>query len=155
MSCQNCNGNLRQNYPNRNSRNAQMCNNMNARNNSECENNARMNSRIDNYRKCEQNQNMSCGMRERSDGRRMMDRTAGCGMMNKREECNMREKTDGCGMEDKMDGCDIGSEHVDKMMPAMAYVPWQQWKDVYDIEDALCHGTIFEELNKPYIGRCR
>ncbi len=39
---------------------------------------------------------------------------------------------------------------------AMAYVPWQQWKDVYEPEVALKNGTLFPELNKPFLagGRC-
>ncbi len=36
---------------------------------------------------------------------------------------------------------------------AMAYVPWQTWKDLYEIDKALEVGTIFEELNKPFLGR--
>ena len=47
----------------------------------------------------------------------------------------------------------IGNEHVDKMAPGMAFVPWQEWKDVYDMEKGLERGTIFEELDKPYLGR--
>ena len=36
---------------------------------------------------------------------------------------------------------------------AMAYVPWQTWRDIYEVEKALCHGTIFCELDKPFLGR--
>lgn len=36
---------------------------------------------------------------------------------------------------------------------AMAYVPWQTWRDIYDAEKALEHGTIFCELDKPFLGR--
>lgn len=35
---------------------------------------------------------------------------------------------------------------------AMAYVPWQMWRKIYDAEKALCQGTIFEELDKPFRG---
>lgn len=35
---------------------------------------------------------------------------------------------------------------------AMAYVPWQCWKMPYQPEEALCRGTIFEELDKPFTG---
>ncbi len=40
---------------------------------------------------------------------------------------------------------------------AMAYVPWQQLKDVYEPEVALCRGTLFAELDKPFLagGDCR
>lgn len=48
------------------------------------------------------------------------------------------------------------SENYDALagMPlAMAYVPWQMWRKIYDAEKALCQGTIFEELDKPFQGR--
>ena len=35
---------------------------------------------------------------------------------------------------------------------AMAYVPWQNFKALYPVEKALCKGTIFEELDKPFLG---
>lgn len=37
---------------------------------------------------------------------------------------------------------------------AMAYVPWQRYAKLYDnLEEAYCEGTIFPELNKPFMGR--
>lgn len=41
----------------------------------------------------------------------------------------------------------------DSMVLAMAYVPWQTWRDIYNVEKALQCGTIFEELNKPFLGK--
>ena len=42
---------------------------------------------------------------------------------------------------------------------AMAYVPWQQFSSVYEPDRALSAGTIFPELDKPFLaakgGRCR
>lgn len=35
---------------------------------------------------------------------------------------------------------------------AMAYVPWQHFDQVYDLQIALETGTIFPELNKPFRG---
>lgn len=35
----------------------------------------------------------------------------------------------------------------------MGYVPWQSFKDIYDMERALNAGTIFAELEKPFLGR--
>lgn len=35
---------------------------------------------------------------------------------------------------------------------AMAYVPWQEWREIYDIEKGFCCGTIFRELYKPFLG---
>lgn len=60
-----------------------------------------------------------------------------------------KDEHDGCM---KMDGCDIGKEHVDHMAPGMAYVPWQKWEDVYCMEKGLERGTIFEQLDKPFLG---
>lgn len=39
---------------------------------------------------------------------------------------------------------------------AMAYVPWQQFTTVYEPDKALEIGTIFPELDKPFLagGRC-
>ena len=36
---------------------------------------------------------------------------------------------------------------------AMAYVPVQQWGDLYDIDVGLQRGTIFAQLDKPFLGR--
>ena len=39
---------------------------------------------------------------------------------------------------------------------AMAYVPWQKWQNIYKPENALCAGTIFQELDLDFLGRrCR
>ena len=39
------------------------------------------------------------------------------------------------------------------MPVAMAYVPWQKWKDIYEPCKALESGTIFAELDKPFLGK--
>ena len=37
---------------------------------------------------------------------------------------------------------------------AMAYVPWQEFTQIYDnLEEGYREGTIFPELNKPFRGR--
>lgn len=41
---------------------------------------------------------------------------------------------------------------------AMAYVPVQPWGETCDLDQALQHGTIFADLDKPFLGekaRCR
>lgn len=35
---------------------------------------------------------------------------------------------------------------------AMAYVPFQICKDQYEAEKALCRGTLFPSLDKPFLG---
>lgn len=38
---------------------------------------------------------------------------------------------------------------------AMAYVPWQRFRELYEADQALRHGTIFKELHKPFQGGMR
>lgn len=45
-------------------------------------------------------------------------------------------------------------DHVDHMGPAMGYVPWQPWEEIYDMEKGLYRGTIFCNLDKPFKGGC-
>lgn len=42
---------------------------------------------------------------------------------------------------------------LSNMAIAMAYVPWQVWGNLYDMDKALKVGTIFEDLDKPFLGR--
>ncbi len=39
------------------------------------------------------------------------------------------------------------------MALAMAYTPWQHWNQTYELKKALCVGTIFPELDKPFLGK--
>lgn len=41
-------------------------------------------------------------------------------------------------------------EDIEDMPIAMAYVPWQQWRMIYDPKEALKRGTIFKELDLPF-----
>lgn len=41
---------------------------------------------------------------------------------------------------------------VNPWVVAMAYVPWQTWNQVYELQKALCTGTIFPDLDKPFCG---
>ena len=40
-----------------------------------------------------------------------------------------------------------------KMVLAMAYVPVQEWGDLYDEGVALSNGTLIPDLNLPFTGR--
>ncbi len=42
---------------------------------------------------------------------------------------------------------------TDGMVLAMAYVPVQEWDDIYSEDVALCNGTLFPDLDKPFLGR--
>jgi hypothetical protein len=39
-----------------------------------------------------------------------------------------------------------------KLSLAMAYVPWQKWRDLYPSDVGFDRGTIFKELDMPFIG---
>lgn len=62
---------------------------------------------------------------------------------------NLNKKPSCC--EDRAAG-----DELSDMPLAMAYVPWQQWRRLYEVEKGFHSGTIFEELNKPFkgIGGC-
>ena len=42
---------------------------------------------------------------------------------------------------------------VQLQVVGMAYVPWQKWQNIYKPENALCAGTIFQDLDLPFTGR--
>lgn len=45
-------------------------------------------------------------------------------------------------------------QFMDQFPLAMAYVPWQKNCDMYEnLDEAYNAGTIFPELNKPFLGR--
>lgn len=39
-----------------------------------------------------------------------------------------------------------------RMVVGMAYVPWQKWQQPYDYEKGLEVGTIFPDLDLPFLG---
>lgn len=69
------------------------------------------------------------------------------GMM--REMCDMMG--DGC----KNEMCNKETRCLNSLPIAMAYVPWQDFGDLYDEEMGLMEGTMFKELNLIFCGvRC-
>ncbi len=46
--------------------------------------------------------------------------------------------------------CDLS--HADQLPLTMAYVPMQEWCNTYDTQTALCRGSLFPELCKPFAG---
>lgn len=44
-----------------------------------------------------------------------------------------------------------GRENIDRFPVGMCYVPWQYMDIVYEPDDALQIGTIFPELDKPFL----
>ena len=95
----------------------------------------------------------------------MREKDCGC-----KKEDMMREKDCGCWKDDGMKGTDCGcavesmyrdvkkNEMCDETdMPgkalAMAYVPWQSWRKLYEICEGFSTGTIFKELDLEFYGR--
>lgn len=71
--------------------------------------------------------------------------------------CNQNQQC-GCGVTPVLEavkgGCDnIGSvdKCLDKLPLAMSYVPMQKWRNIYDTGMALQVGTIFQELDLPFL----
>lgn len=80
-----------------------------------------------------------------------------CNMQNcNMPECMMREsRMPEARMANEMSGY-IREENpcgCDSFPIGMAYVPWQEFKNIYDLERGLEAGTIFAELDKPFLGR--
>lgn len=48
--------------------------------------------------------------------------------------------------------CSRDNRSLEGLPLAMAYVPMQYFKSVYNLDEALQQGTIFPELNKPFMG---
>ena len=44
-------------------------------------------------------------------------------------------------------------EHLQYLVPTMAYVPMQMFTSAYDLNYALSAGTIFPQLCKPFCGK--
>lgn len=100
--------------------------------------------------------NMNCGTNNYSmnTGMRRNYSSNGDVRINSYVKMNRDRKNCSCQMEDDDSGCNIVKDHIDHMCPAMAYVPWQKWECVYDMTKGFERGTIFEQLDKPYVGRC-
>lgn len=59
------------------------------------------------------------------------------------QQGNQNNRNVCCERDDTLEGMPIG----------MAYVPWQNWKHIYESEKGFKRGTIFEELDLPFTGK--
>ena len=60
---------------------------------------------------------------------------------------------DNCTGNTRLSGNCTGNTRLpDNFALAMAYVPMQKLKSLYELDEALKQGTIFPELNKPFLG---
>ena len=64
-----------------------------------------------------------------------------------RQRGNMQQSAMG-----RAHACGRDARQLSDLPVAMAYVPWQEWYGIFDLEKGFCCGTIFEELNKPFTG---
>lgn len=61
------------------------------------------------------------------------------------EDCNMQMNlSEFVGMSPSY------NEDIDNKPIAMAYVPWQKWRMLYEPKEALKRGTLFKELDLPF-----
>lgn len=105
---------------------------------------------MDNYRYQMQNrngrsmgQNMNQNMNHSMQHNMHSNQRPGCG-------CGVTPIADAISGEcDKRDYMD---KYIDKLPLAMAYVPFQKWRKVYDASKGFMCGTIFEELVMPWEG---
>lgn len=42
--------------------------------------------------------------------------------------------------------------NINELAPAMCYVPWQRWNEIYEPCKAIMRGTLFPVLDKPFTG---
>lgn len=66
-----------------------------------------------------------------------------------------REETCSSCTADMRDSKNMNAYTIEDLhMPlAMAYVPWQKWCDIYETCKGFQRGTIFSELDKPFMGK--
>jgi len=61
-----------------------------------------------------------------------------------------------CGIDHGTEGCNASRyDQLSGMALAMSYVPWQTFCKRYELEEALCQGTIFKELDLDFMRGCR
>ena len=71
----------------------------------------------------------------------------------RRENVNQEGSSDNCGC-DREDDCAKKNCLSDYPL-AMSYTPDQEWRNLFPIEEALHHGTVFCELELPFYPGCR
>lgn len=119
-----------------------------------CDKSCERHEREDCERRCEKKEIKSC--EKGCEKRENRSCNVGCGSSKTVQddmgrsmevECVCKVKTaNNCHKDDPMEK--LGS----RFPVAMAYVPWQQWGELYDAECGLMQGTIFKDLNKIFCG---
>lgn len=80
---------------------------------------------------------------------------APCGEQQRRasESCEGRVPEREMPKNKKPEQCECRYDVLEDLPIAMAYVPWQKWRNLCKPCNALRMGTIFEDLYKPFYGR--
>ena len=65
----------------------------------------------------------------------------------------MNMKNPPCSGDTGAEGCNTRELYgLEGKSLAMVYSPKQYWRKLYTPEDAMLHGTLFMELDKPFLG---
>lgn len=100
---------------------------------------------------CQQNScQQSVVRRENSCQRDDARREGSCQQSVVRQENSCRQGT----ASEAVMCCNDNSKYdeLSGMPLAMAYVPWQKWCSIYEADKGFMRGTIFEQLDKPFLG---
>lgn len=86
---------------------------------------------------------------------RESQRCENCGVNRNNEERSTNQGRDTCSCQNESGSTRSAAskDSLAQMPLAMAYVPWQKWKDIYETCKGFQRGTIFAELDKPFLGR--
>lgn len=97
---------------------------------------------------CQNNMCYNCQMNRNSGCRSTMSNTPSCRPM------PVPEPKPDCGCRNNVqDKHHCRHDALEDLPIAMAYVPWQKWRDVCEVCKGFQKGTIFEELVKPFYGK--
>ena len=84
-------------------------------------------------------------------GDRAAERTGDCGCGRpERREIHGNFPEERCGCEQTVSESCCRDDRMKAFALAMAYVPWQEWENLYEEEAALARGTLFEALDLPW-----
>lgn len=98
---------------------------------------------------CMNTENANCNRAYSAE--RESQRCENCGVNRNSEERSGNQESNPCSC--KKESGSTCKDSLSQMPLAMAYIPWQKWKDIYETCKGFQRGTIFGELDKPFLGR--
>lgn len=92
-----------------------------------------------------------CDRNSRNNGRTRYDNrySERGGEQNENGGCGCAERDGNGRRENSCESC-VNDDRMRGFPLAMAYVPFQEWEDIYDDETALARGTLFRALDLPW-----